>query len=368
MKFACDGLDLSDAVLRVLKAVSGKSTNPILEGIHLEAKEDYVMLTATDLELSLQRKIKADVKVEGSTVVPGKLFADFVRKLNNEQIEIDLNDKQQLRIRYMDSEGYLQCFNADEYPRITKIDTEHSFSILESELKDLINKTSFAVATDDTRPVLKGILLEVGEYELTAVALDGYRLSLVKKALDQNKGEFSLVVPARSMQEIAKMIQDTEKSVATIAVQKNYIMLDLDHTILISRLLDGDFVKYKQIIPGEFETCVTVNKQQLEDGIERASVLSNNPKNNMVKFDIREKVMTLTSNSDMGNVKENMAVSLKGKDMLIAFNARYFTEALRTVNDEFIRIYLNTPVSPCVIRPVSTEEYLFLILPVRIVN
>ncbi len=368
MKFVCDGLDLCDAVLKVGKAASSKSTNPLLEGIKIEAQEDYVKLTATDLELSLEKKIRADVQIEGSTVVPGKYFSDFVRKLNKEQIELHLNDKNQLKIKYMDSEGYLQCMSAAEYPRIEKIEGENSFSIAEKEFKDLINKTVFAVAVDDARPYLRGVLLEMEGSELTAVALDGYRLSMVKKQLGGEVSPMKLIVPARSLLEIGKMIADSEEESVQVAVQKNYIMVDLNHTTLISRLIDGDFIKYKQIIPTEFTSVVTVNKAQLEDGLERASILSNNPKNNLVKFDVREKVLTLSSNSEIGNVKENIAVSLDGKDMLIAFNARYFSEALRTTGDEFIKIFFNSPVAPCVIKPADGQEYLFLILPVRIVN
>jgi len=368
MRFVCDGLDLSDAVLRVVKAASAKSTNPLLEGIKLEAREDYVKLSATDLEISLEKKIRADVRTEGETVVPGKFFAEFVKKLTGEQIELYLSDKHQLKITYTDSEGFLQCMPPDDYPRIARVEAQHSFSIVEKEFKELISRSAFAVATDDTRPVLRGVLLEVDEYQITAVALDGFRIAMVKKPLESNAGKFSVIVPARSLFEISKLMSDNEESIVTVNVAKNYLMAELDSTTLISRLIEGDFIKYRQIIPAEYAGSLTVSRKHLEDGIERASVLSNNPKNNLVKFDIREKLLTLTSNSDIGNIKENIAVSLHGKDVLIAFNARYFSEALRTVNDEFIRFSFNSPVSPCVIRPVEGDEYLFLVLPVRLVG
>ena len=178
----------------------------------------------------------------------------------------------------------------------------------------------------------------------------------------------SLIIPARSLAEIAKMISDSEQSVVTVTVSKNYIMLDLQHTTLVSRLIEGDFIKYRQIIPQDFASTLTVNKEQLTDGIERASILSNNPKNNLVKFDIREKLLTLTSNSDIGNIKENIPISLHGKDMLIAFNARYFMDALRVIPDEFVQISFNSSVAPCIVKAPENDETLFLILPVRLVG
>ena len=153
MRFVCDGLDLSDAVLKVIKAIGSRTTSTLLEGIKLEAHEDYVQLSATDLELFLSRKIPADVKIEGCTVVPGKLFADFVRKLTGEKIEIDLNEKQQMTIKYKDSEGVLQCMTAEDFPSVVGVNEENSFSIVNAELKDLIVKSSFSVATDDVRPI-----------------------------------------------------------------------------------------------------------------------------------------------------------------------------------------------------------------------
>ena len=366
MRFVCDGLDLSDAVLKVIKAIGSRTTSTLLEGIKLEAHEDYVQLSATDLELFLSRKIPADVKIEGCTVVPGKLFADFVRKLTGEKIEIDLNEKQQMTIKYKDSEGVLQCMTAEDFPSVVGVNEENSFSIVNAELKDLIVKSSFSVATDDVRPILKGILCEFDDCEITAVALDGYRMSVVKKAVERNTGTRSIVVPARSLIEVGKMLDGSEDSIVTVLVDEKYIKVEIDHTILISRLLEGEFIRYKQIIPAEFFTTVYVEKKLLEDSLERASILSNT-KNNLVKFAIKDKNMKVTSQSELGNIVENIPVMLNGKDIQIGFNARYFTEALKTVTDDNIRLYMTNNTSPMIIKPCNNEQYLFLILPVRIV-
>lgn len=367
MQVICDGLDLSEAVLKVSRAIGVRTTNPILEGIKIVADENYIVVSATDLELSIEKKIKAEVKIEGETVVPGKFFSEFVKKLTKERIELITNDKNQLTIKYTDSQTTVQCFNALEYPSFNKIDSNEYFSLTETALKDVINKTIFAVAVDDSRPILKGCLFEIENENLTAVALDGYRLALCKTQLKYSNIKVNVIIPAKSLSEISKLLGD-EDSIINIYIQKNYIMVDLDDTKIISRLLDGDFLNYKQIIPQNFETTVVINKKQFEDALDRASLLSRIGQNNLVKFDIKENNLLITSNSDLGNVNENVNVSFKGKDLKIAFNARYFTECARNITDEFIKISFNNSTNPCIINPIDNDYYTFLILPVRMLG
>ena len=367
MQVVCDGLDLSEAVIKVSRAIAYKTTNPILEGIKIVADNDYVIVSATDQELSIEKKIKAEVKVEGETVVPGKFFAEFVRKLTKEKIELSTNEKNQLKIKYTDSEGVVQCYNALEYPSFNKVDSNEYFAISENDLKNLIQKTIFAVAVDDTRPILKGVLFEISEDGLTAVALDGYRLALAKSPLKFANIKANVIIPAKSLSELSKLLTDSE-DIINIYIQKNYLMVDLNETKITTRLLDGDFLNYKQIIPQHFETTIVINKRQFEDALDRASLLSKIGQNNLVKFDIRENSLLITSNSDIGNISENVNVSFKGKDLKIAFNARYFTESARNITDEFVKISFNNSTNPCIINPIETDNFTFLILPVRMLN
>lgn len=366
MQVVIDGLDLSDAVLKVSKAISNKTTNPILEGIKLVAEEDKLILSATDLDLSIEKKIKADVKIEGETVVPGKFFTEFIKKLSNEKIELELNENNRLKIKYIDSESFIQCFVTDEYPSFNVIDSNEKFSISQTNLKNLINKSIFSVAVDDTRPILKGALIEIGTQDVKAVALDGYRLAMVTETIKASTINGGVIVPARSLNEISKLIDDSDECV-DVYVDSKYIMVDLGDTKITSRILEGDFLNYKQIIANNFSTEIIINKVQITDALERASLLSKIGQNNLVKFDIKEGNLTLTSNSEIGNIKENISISMSGKDVFIAFNARYFMEALRTTSDEFIKIKFNSSSEPCVVVPAGEEnEYLYLILPVRI--
>lgn len=367
MKVVCDGLDLSIATAQVIKAISNKTTNPVLEGVKLVAENDTLVLSATDLELAIEKTIKADVKVEGETVVPGRFFSEFVKRLTNEKIDLELNDKNQLKINYTDSESFIQCYNVVEFPNLKIIEDGEYFSITQKDFKTLINKSIFSTALDDTRPVLKGCCFEIEEKDIKSIGLDGYRLAFVKKPLIESTIKTSIIVPAKSLTEISKFLEDDEE-VIKVFIQKNFLMVEFENTKIITRLIDGDFINYNQIIPKTFTTQITLNKSIFEEAIERTSVLSRVDRNNLVKFEIKDKLLTLSSNSDIGNIKENIGISLKGNDLTIAFNSRYFSECLRTINDEAIKIEFNMPSSPCVITPNDSDEYLYLILPVRIIN
>ena len=370
MQILCEGLDLADAVLKVSKAIAVKTTNPVLEGIKLVAEDETLTLFSTDLELSIEKKIKAEVKEEGSCVVPGKFFSEYVKKLTNDKIELTLEENNGLKIKYLDSEGYIQCFVENEYPDINLMDSKEYFGITKTNLKELINKVIFSVAIDDSRPILRGCLLEIGKDVIKEVTSDGYRLSLARKVLTFSNTETSCIVPDKSLREISKLLDDSDEQV-NVYVNKNFLMVDQGDTKIITRLLEGEFLNYKQIIMASAkETVITVNKAQIVDALERASLLSKIGQNNLVKFDLKEDNMLLTSNSEIGNIKEKIGIVLEGKDLLIAFNARYFLEAFRVIDDEFVKINFQGPTNPCTITPVDgeKEEYLYLILPVRMIN
>ena len=367
MKLICEGLDLSDAVLKVIRATAVKTTNPILEGIKLHASEDTLTLSATDLEISIEKTIPADVKIPGDVVVPGKFFADFVKKLSNEQIELTLTEQNTIKIKYTDSEGYLQCMSAEEFPVIKSLTAPEKITLAPVELKSLIEKTIFSVAVDDARPILKGCLFEISGGKMTAVALDGYRLAMVKTDVACTSENLSCIVPARCLSEISKLI-NTEQASIDVLVGQSHLLIDDGSVKIITRLLEGEFINYKQVIPSTTSTTILVSKEQLEDGLDRASLLARMDKNNLVKFDIRDKILTLTSASNIGNVTENITVSLEGKELTIAFNARYLSDCMHTINDEFIKINFTSQIAPCTICSAEDDKYLYLILPVRIVE
>ena len=364
MKIICDGLDLSDAVLKVSKALSVKAANPVLEGIKLSAKGDLLTLVATDTELTIKKTIKADVLMEGETVVVGKYFVDFVKKLEKEQVELSRLFDGQLQIKYSDSESELQVFPVDLFPVIREEEDENFFTIPEKDFKNVVERTSIACSTDDSRPILKGCLFEIQDGVLTCVALDGFRMAVVKKKVKAS-GDFKAVIPARTLFEITRLLEKDEDELK-LCLQKNNLYVKLDNTVIFSRLIEGEFVKYNHIMPVSFENTVTVNKDALLNSIERASIVAKNDRYNVVKLDVKEKTLSISARSEIGNVNENVNINLKGKDVTIAFNGKYLTDYLKTETEDIIKLSLNSSIDPCVISPVGNDEIIYLVLPVRI--
>ncbi len=365
MKFSCQGLELADAVLKVVKAAAVRTTNPILECVKMVAEDDTLILTCTDLELTITKVIKADVRVPGVAVIPAKFFADFASKISSEQIEFNLRDKT-LDVTYGDNNAYFQCQDASEFPEAKTLDSPEFVEIRSDSFKDLVTKASVAVAQDDSRPMLRGILLEVGNGELRGVALDGVRMALVKKPTISQSAEFGIVVSARCLVEIVRLLPDTDEPIK-ICTQKNHLQIKLGDTELLTRLMgmQSDYVSYRQILPKDFTTTINVNRRHLLDTIERAGLLSRVDRNFVVKFDITGKDMVISSESELGNITEHLQTTHSGADLKIEFNGRLYTDALRVISDEFVQIRYGSPVHPCVIVPQEGEDYLYLVLPMH---
>ena len=364
MKVICDGLDLSDAVLKVSKALPVKAANPVIEGIKISAFGDTLTLTATDMDLTLQRKVKADVLMEGETVVVGKYFVDFIKKLEKEQVELSQLYDAQLQIKYSDSISELQVYSAENFPKIDEKEEDNFFVVNQKSFKEIVERTVIACSTDDSRPILKGCLFEIKDGILTSVALDGFRMAVVKKEV-VSSSDFSAIIPARTLIEITRLLSDETKDIK-ISIQKNFLYAEIENTVIFSRLIEGEFVKYSHIIPQSFENVITVNKNLLLQSIERATIVAKNDRYNIIKLDVKEDLVNVSSKSEVGFVNENVPINLKGKDITIAFNGKYFMDYLKTVSADFININLNSAIDPCILNEVGREDYIYLLLPVRI--
>lgn len=363
MKIICEGIELSDAVLKVAKACSTKTTNPILECVKITAENDSITLIATDGEIAIQRKIKADVLEEGAICVPGKFFSDFIKKLENEQITLATEDGRVI-ITYADSESSMQLLNADDFPAIDANIGEKKVELLTKDLKELIAKTTFCCAQDDSRPVLKGVLVQTQDGRICFTALDGYRMAVCRKNILSMTGDIKIICPGRTLNEIGRMLGADEDRIE-IFVQKNMLMVSIDDTVLTSRLYEGEFVNVSNIVPKEFTSEIVVEKEALDESVERAAVLARTDKNSIVTFDIREGSMGVSSNTMIGRVNESVKIMLEGKDVQIALNCKYVSECLNAATDETVRIGFNGAVAPCVLTPTEGDSYLYLILPVR---
>lgn len=366
MKIRCQGTELSDALSKVTKALPVKRSNPILDGVKLTAQGDILTLFATDLELAIEKKINAEVLIEGECVVPGKLFADYAKKIEEEEIELELNPDHSLSVKYLDSEVKIKGYDPDDYPVFNEVAKERSFNILKKDFKDLINKIIFNVATDEARPALRGCCLNIKEDHVEGVASDGYRLGLVKAPI-VNKGIIeTIVIPAKSMMELSRLIDDDEDSM-TVYVDRNYVMVDDElKTKIVTRLISESYISYSKIIQTAFDSVVTVDKKSIENAIDRVSLINRNSKRYCVKFDIKESVMTLSAESEDGNVNEKVPVSLAGKDLTVGFNSKYIMDCLKAIDDEYVTLNFTSSTAPAIIKGPG-ENWLYLVLPLRVI-
>lgn len=364
MKIICEGIELSDAVMKVVKACSTKTTNPILECIKISAVNDTVELLATDGEIAIEKKMRAEVLEEGAICVPGKYFGDFIKRLENCQVTL-ATEGDKLNINYGDSESSLQMLNAEDFPSIDMAVNESRVELLSKDLKELIAKTTFCCAQDDSRPVLKGCLVQTEEDgRISFTALDGYRMAVCRKNILSVSGSIRIICPGRTLNEIGRMLGADEEPIA-LYVQENLLMVSVDDTVLTGRLYEGEFVNVKNIVPREFTSEIVADKAALDESVERAAVMARTDKNSVVTFDIREDGMNITALTAIGRVDESLKVNLDGKDVKIALNCKYVSECLNVIADEQVRIGFNGAVSPCVVTPAEGDSYLYLILPVR---
>ncbi|MBQ9118119.1 MAG: DNA polymerase III subunit beta [Clostridia bacterium] len=363
MKFVSNGILLSDAAVTVSKACSVRTTLPVLECIKISAVNDRVKLTAYDGEISIERTLKADVLEEGEICVNGKFFSDFIGKIQDENIVI-AGDETSINIHYGECISTMQTLSASDFPAFGNVESEDYFEIKEKDFKELIAKTVFCCATDDSRPILKGCLLERVGDKLQATALDGFRMAVTARDIQGGNNQLKIVCPARALTEISRMMEGGEENVK-IYVNKNTLSVGVKDTLLKSKLYLGEFVRKENIYPVAFETVVSVEKAEIVESIERASILIRGDKNNLVLFEISSKGIVIRANSDIGKVEEFVSCELEGKELNIAMNGKFILEALKATDGEKVKLSFNSAVSPFTVEAEENGESSYLILPVR---
>lgn len=367
MKVICKQQQLAKALNIVTKAVTTRTTIPILKGILLEASSDNILkIAASDLDLSIEKKINTAVMEEGSIVVSSRLFADIIRKLPNEDIEIEVLENNNVNIKCLASEFMIIGQSAEEFPNIGEIKADKKISIDKDIFKEMIKRTSFSASVDESKGIIVGVLIELEKEVLTMVALDGFRMAVNKEYMKSEENR-KIIVSARILNEISKILSEEEKDkeVSLILDEKKAVIY-LTDTRIVLRLLEGDFIKYKDIIPKENKSKIKLRRADFLDSIERASLLAKEGKNNLIKISIVENKLTITSRSEEGNVKEEVFIEKEGENLDIGFNSKYLLDVLKIISDEEISMEFNSSVSPCLIRPVSGNQFDYLILPVRI--
>lgn len=364
MKLRIQQKELSKCINIVQKGISSKSTLPILSGILLEAEEGKLKLTGTDLEIGIKSSVDCEIIEEGTIVITSRIFGDIIRKLPDLPIDITVDENNNVHINCGNSKFNLIGLSSLDYPQLPEIFESSYFEIPKDLLKSMIRQTIFAAAQDETRPILTGALLETSKNSASLVAIDGYRLAVKKVSVDVNE-DIKVVIPAKTLNEVSKILEDDDAEVKISCTQGN-VIFNFGDTIITSRLLEGQFLNYNDIIRNEYKLKIKVNTRELQECLERASLLAREGKNNLVKLDVSDDKLIITSNSEIGNVYEELPIQLEGNDIKIAFNSKYILEGIKAIDSEEIVMDMISNVNPCIIRPVEDNSYTYLVLPVRL--
>jgi len=365
MRFRCTDTALIDGLQIVIKALPGRTPNQILEGVLIETDENGVVMTCSDERITIVTRIEAEVQEEGRGVVPGKLFNEVVRRLSGGDIDISMNDRFMFTVRGSGSRTNIAGQDADLYPALPQMDNEREISLPQDMLKDMIQKTEFAIAVEDMREVLTGCLLEIDSGDVTMVALDGFRLALRRAKCSDVLEKFAAIIPGRAVGDIGKLLSDDPEAFANLSFGGGKLHIRLEKTEIFVILVEGEYVQYRQIMPPRFATRVTVDLEPFRRGIDRAALIAREGNNNLLILKIADGEMAIESHSQIGDVYEKLEVQQEGADLNIAFNVKYLTDVVRFIDSEQIEINLNNAISPCIIMPVGDQDYVHLVLPVR---
>ncbi|WP_102273351.1 DNA polymerase III subunit beta [Cytobacillus massiliigabonensis] len=376
MRFIIQRDRLVQSVQDVMKAVTSRTTIPILTGIKIVATTDGVTLTGSDSDISIESFIPkeeagdeiAEIKQPGAIVLQAKFFSEIVKKLPTDTVEIHVENQLQTVIRSGKSEFKLNGLDADEYPHLPQIKEENIFKIPTDLLKAMIRQTVFSVSTSETRPILTGVNWKVGNGELTCVATDSHRLALRKAKIETEADEsYNVVIPGKSLGELSKILDDNNDLI-DIVITENQVLFKAKNLLFFSRLLEGNYPDTSKLIPNESKTNIVVNTKDFLHAIDRASLLAREGRNNVVKFTtIQDGIIEISSNTpEIGNVVEELqSQSIEGEELKISFSAKFMMDALKTLEGSEITISFTGAMRPFVIRPINDDSILQLILPVR---
>lgn len=369
MKFKCQQQSLAKAINIVSKAVALRTTIPVLKGILIKAQKDSITLYASNLDIAISNKIEAEVEEEGFAVVTAKLFGNIIRKMPSGEIDIqtDKDSENNIFITCGTSNFRIVGMPADDFP-IMNVEKNEDFITFEKEtLGKMIENTAFAASIDEARGIITGVLIEMKTDEMSMVAIDGYRMAITRKdhaSPDPRK----IIISVKTLREVSRILSDmdNESNEVKLYLSDKKAIFEIGNVEADLKIMSGDFINYKDILPKENKIKIKVERSLLLDSIERASLLSKAGKNNLICMDIKGDIVTISSNSEEGNVREELIVEKEGDDIEIGFNAQYIIDVLKSIDDKEIRMLLNEPIKPCLIEPLEGREYEYLILPVRI--
>jgi len=363
MKISCPQEVLAAALSAVSHALPSRTTLPILEGVLMTTDDHGLVIAASDLQKAIEVRVPAMVAQPGTVLLPGKLLIEVVRKFPSGDVDIETGDKT-AKLFCSQAKASMHILDAAEYPALPLFDAQEKVSLLQGDLRSMISQTAYAVSLDESRMILTGALLEMEEKQTRMVALDGYRLAMNQMEIEGQAEPMSVVVPGTAWTEISRLMTTPEEPVF-LSLSPTHLMVEVDNVRIAARLLDGEFIKYRQIIPGEWLTRTRFSKRALQEAVDRCATMAKDGRSNLITLAIGGKSIVASAEGEFGAAEESIDATTEGKDMDIAFNVRYLADALKAIDDEQLFMCFNTPVTPAVLKPLAGDGFLHLVLPVR---
>lgn len=364
MKLICSKTNLLKGVTIVSKAVPSKTTMSILECILIDASTNEIKLTANDMELGIETRMEGEILEKGIIAVDAKVFAEIVRKLPDNDITIESKNNFQISITCEKAHFNISGKSGEDFSYLPYIEKTDFLTLSQFTLKEVIRQTIFSIADNDNNKLMTGELFEIHENKLKVVSLDGHRISIRNIELKENYPDRKVVVPGKSLQEISKILSGETEDEVRIFFTNNHIVFEFDATTVVSRLIEGEYFKINQMLSNDYETKFMINKKELLNCIDRATLLVKEGDKKPIIFRILDDNMEININSQLGSMKEEINIEKEGKDIMIGFNPKFLIEVLRVIDDENITIYMVNPKAPCYIRD-EEQQYIYLILPVN---
>ena len=364
MKLVVSKSNLLNGVQIVSKAVSNKTTMTILECILIDSTKGTITLTANDMELGIETTIDGDIVEKGIIALDAKIFSDIVRKLPDNEVTIESDDSYKTIITCEKARFTILGRSGEDFSYLPKIERQESLVISQFTLKEVIRQTIFSIADNENNKLMTGELFEINGNELRVVSLDGHRISIRKIILRDNYETKKVVIPGKTLNEISKILPGDAESDINIFFTDKHVVFEFDKTVVVSRLIEGEYFRIDQMLSSDYETKVTINKKEFLNCIDRATLLIKEGDKKPIIISIADGSMELKINSIIGSMNEEIDIEKTGKDLMIGFNPKFLIDALRVIEDEQIDIYLVNPKAPCFIKDVK-EQYIYLILPVN---
>lgn len=366
MKFTCNKNILLNSIGIVSKAVSNTAALDILKGIKIDA-EEKIRLTGSDLDLSVESVFDADIREKGSIIIDARILGEIVRKLPDGDVEFVTADNNEIKISCANTKFNILYLSSEGYPEIKKVEKGDSIKIYSRDLKEIIKNTIFAISTSESRPVLTGSKFEIKKSNMKVISIDGSRLALRNQIIPETGFEdMSFVVPGRVLNEMMKILKDDE-TIVEINIKNNSVMFSFDSFTVIARLLEGEFFDYKKAIPTNCTIKATIDIKKFTDMIERAAIIINydDPKIPII-LNIKDNLINVECISNKGNFDESINIDKQGNNLRIGIDSRLLLDALKSIEHEKAVFEFNTEISPCVIKPVEGDSFLYMVLPRRL--